>query len=290
LLKGQDVDCVAGARQDEQVEIFIFPGGGGKDEPGLIRFRAQSPEFLKFDVIKIGDWREWIEHNFDFEAIVNRAYRYIETVSPDRPLRLVGYSQGGQVAVATALALKKAGRLVSFVGLIDSGAQPIHQERSVLKFTSAVLKKHLGPYVSARIRGSRDVYYRGYLRVLILHLLWGILHSALRRKVLSATARHIGVLFRPRSAVRLEQFIRMRLFLEMWEGWVLRNRVTQPLDVPVVLFRSQKLDDDLGWKPFCSDLTVVPVSGDHSTIFDEHLDELIAKFTTAVAEKKSIVH
>lgn len=284
LLNGQNAECVAGSRHGEQVQIFLFPGGGGKDEPGLIRFRAHSPESLEFDVVNIGDWREWIEYNFDFEEIVERACRHIETVSPDGPLRLAGYSQGGQLAVATALALKSGGRAVSFVGLIDSGAQLTDPRPSVLKVMYAVLKKHLRPYVSARIRGARDVYYRGYLRVIILHLLWTIQHSALRRKVLSVTGRHMGVLVRARSSIRLDQFIRTRLFFEMWDGWVSRNGITRLRDVPVVLFRSQKLDDDLGWKAFCSDLRVVPIHGDHNTMFEaEHLDELTAKFVAAAA-------
>lgn len=283
LLKGQDVECV-GVQHDEQVNIFLFPGGGGKDEPGLIRFRARAPESLKFDVVSTGDWREWIAHESDFQAIVDHACRYIETTSPDGPLRLAAYSQGGQIAVATALALRRRGRSVSFVGLIDSGAQAALQDVSFLKVTFAVLRKHLRPYIVARIRRARDVYTPGFLRLLILHFAWGIQPRALRRKVLSVAGRRMGVLFRTRKGIRLQQFIRMRLFSEMWEGWASRNRATQPLDAPVVLFRCQKLDDDLGWKAFCSNLSVVPISGDHNTIFEEHLDELVEKFAAAAAK------
>ena len=283
LLNGRDADGLD-AHHDEQFNIFLFPGGGGQDEPGLIRFRTRAPDSLKFDVVSIGDWREWVAHDSDFEAIVDRACRYVETTSPDGALRLAAYSQGGQIAVATALALRRRGRSVSFVGLIDSGAQAAHQDASLLKGTFTVLRRHLRPYIAARIRVARDVYTPGFLRVLILHFAWGIQPRALRRKALSFASQHAGMLFRTRKGIRLQRFIRMRLFSELWEGWASRNSATQPLDAPVVLFRCQKLDDDLGWKAFCSNLTVVPVSGDHNTIFEEHLDELVEKFATAVAE------
>ena len=87
--------------------IFLFPGGGGRDERSLIRFRDQSPSTLNFEVVRIGEWRDWIEQDLDFDQLAARACRHIETLSAEGPVRVAGYSQGGQLAYACALALER---------------------------------------------------------------------------------------------------------------------------------------------------------------------------------------
>jgi thioesterase domain-containing protein len=108
--------------------------------------------------------------------------------------------------------------------------------------------------------------------------------------MLSLIAHHGSGLFRGRNGVRLEQIIRRRLFWEMWNAWVSQTG-DQLLHAPVVLFRSEKRHDDLGWGAFCADLRVIPVGGDHYTMFQgEHLGELIAKFVAVLEETQANNH
>jgi len=91
------------------------------------------------------------------------------------------------------------------------------------------------------------------------------------------------VLFRGAGGVRLNNYIQMRLFAELWDDWFAQSH-SRPLDSRVFLFRSDcPGPPNRGWKGCCSDLTVIPVAGDHHTMFDaEHLEGLVTRFVTAV--------
>jgi thioesterase domain-containing protein len=94
----------------------------------------------------------------------------------------------------------------------------------------------------------------------------------------------IGVLFRGRGGVRLNNYIQMRLMAELSGAWFAQNCRSQPLDSPVFLFRCGALGpSDRGWTGYCSDLTTIPIAGDHLTLFDaEHLEGLVTRFIAAV--------
>jgi thioesterase domain-containing protein/acyl carrier protein len=253
LLNNQFTDVPANARQAQKALIFLFPAGGGHMGPGLIRFREQCATTLNFEIVRSGDWRDWIKHDFDFDKLATRACSHIETIQAEGPVRLVGYSLGGPLAYVSALTLSRAGRRVEFVGLLDSGVR-----------MNNMPNRH---YKSARVR--------------LVHAHWRQCCGPVeRRKLLTLLAQN-DVLFRGAGGVRLNKYIQMRLFAELWDDWFAKNGRSQRLDAPVFLFRSD-CPGPRGWKDCCSDLTVIPVAGDHFTMFDmEHLEGLVTSFVTA---------
>jgi len=103
------------------------------------------------------------------------------------------------------------------------------------------------------------------------------------RKLHLLISRLGRVLFHGPGGVRLDLIIQIQLFSEMWTDW-LQNGSSKSLQSPVFLFRSEISGTrDYGWGDYCSNLMVVPVAGDHYTMFDaEHLDELVTRFVAAV--------
>jgi thioesterase domain-containing protein/acyl carrier protein len=288
LLGGYSTHNQPPSQRDTQPPIFFFPGAGGRDEPALVRFRSQCPESVHFDIVSIGDWREWIKH--DFEVIVDRICQHIKAVASDGPIWLVGYSQGGQAAFATAVALERLGHSVRFVGLIDSSMHGRPSYTSEITSVFNVLKwlELLRPYASASIRGRSYNSPPGYLRARAINWIWQLKGgTAQRRKRLSLIARCGGLLFCGRGGVMLDAWIGMRLFNEMWADWVIQKGDSLLLHAPVVLFRSEVPGtQDLGWAPLCPNFQVALVRGDHHTMFKgEHLETLIAQLVAVLAQQ-----
>jgi thioesterase domain-containing protein/acyl carrier protein len=280
LLNNQRTEAAVPAPLTKEALIFLFPGGGGRDERSLIRFRDQSAASLNFEVVAFGDWRDWVEQDLDFEKLAARARQHIESVQTEGPVHLAGYSQGGQLAFATALALERAGRPVEFVGLLDSIAH-----RPAPPETGGRLRRawRMGSrYIGAAIRRT-NVNHKD-TRIRLVRALWRLCRGpAERRKLLMRVAR-LDALFRGAGGVRLNGYIQMHLFAELWRAWFAQGRYSQPLHSPVFLFRSEDPGlPDRGWAACCTDLTVVPVGGHHLTIFDaEHLQGLVSRFVAAV--------
>jgi thioesterase domain-containing protein/acyl carrier protein len=285
LLDSQRSSGPADTRRCNGAAIFLVPGGGGRDEPSLIRFRDQSAPTLTFEVVRIGEWRDWIEHDLDFAGLIARACRHIEAVGTEGPLQLAGYSQGGQLAYATALALSRAGRSVGFVGLLDSTSDdPSGQASPKTSILSGVLRL-ASRYIGATVRGLKDLYHSGGVRIRVVFTLWRLCRGpAERRKLLMFIVRFGRPLFRGPGGVKLDLKIQMKLFSEMWGAWFAKNAPAHSLHSPVFLFRSgDPGTPDRGWQSCCSDLTVVPVAGTHHTIFDaEYVSGLITRFGAAV--------
>lgn len=268
--------------QDSEAAIFLFPGAGGRDEPSLARFRDQSAPTLTFDVIRVGEWRDWIGHDLDFDGLVARACRHIEAAGTEGPLQLAGYSQGGQLAYATALALSRAGRSVRFVGLLDSASDVPSQQASLKISGLSDALRLASQYIGATVRDRKD---SGDARMRVVFGLWRLCRGpAQRRTLLMFIARFGRLLFHGPGGVRLDLFIQMKLFSELWGAWFAKNAQAHSLHSPVFLFRSSDPGiPDLGWQAYSSDLTIVPVAGSHHTMFDaENMCGLITRFAAAV--------
>jgi thioesterase domain-containing protein/acyl carrier protein len=284
LLNGDYRESSAKNRPNKRVPIFLFPGAGGRDEQALIRFRTHSAQIATFEVVRIGDWREWIEQDLDFEKIVSRVCQHIKEIVTEGPLLLAGYSQGGQLAYATALALERIGRRVTFVGFLDSAPrgptldQP--PKNGLVKSVTDWLRV-AKQVIAAKISNKSP----GEGRIRVIALLWPLRQEPdERRKLLTRVTRFDHMLCRGMGGVRVDVFIQMRLFWELWTTWLEKNAPPQLLRAPTFLFRSEGPGSpSLGWEAYCSDLTIVTVPGDHHTMFDmEHLDELIDQFIAAV--------
>jgi thioesterase domain-containing protein/acyl carrier protein len=279
--------------------IFMFPGGGGRDGPHLIRFRAQCASDLAFEVISIGSWRDWIEHDLDFDSLARRARQQIENIAADGPLRISASSQGGQLAFATALALSQAGRRIEFVGLLDAsldgaslgGASRAAGSGPKWRTGASGGVWRIGRQSFFEMLGQKNSRRDGSMRVRAFRGLWLRCRGPLeRRRLLRLVARFGRALFQGPGGVRLDLAIQIALFQSMSNAWFEQKRLTARLDWPVFLFRSDDPGDpDLGWGSVCSNLKMVPVGGDHHSMFDpEHLNGLVTQFEAAFRQTNSV--
>lgn len=80
--------------------------------------------------------------------------------------------------------------------------------------------------------------------------------------------------------------------MQLTVDWRRRLPAIPKLPVPITLFRSSegatRADRIAAWKQYSSMVTVVPIGGDHFTMFDPpHLAELCARFKEACAVEKA---
>jgi thioesterase domain-containing protein/acyl carrier protein len=275
--------------------IFMFPGGRD-DGPGVARFRARCASDLAFEVVSSGNWRDWVEQNFDFDSLARRACEHIENIAAEGPLLISAYSQGGQLAFASALALSKAGRRIEFVGLLDTvlkGPSIVTRERSGPERYKGVLGGVLwlgARWFSGTILGKKNGR-DGSTRMRAFWGLWARCRGPVeRRRLLRLITRFGRLLFRGPGGVRLDMLIQMMLWESMWSAWIEQQRLQAPFDWPVFLFRSHDPGEpDLGWGLVFSNLKIVPVDGGHQSMFDaEHLNGLVMKFEAAFRQTNSV--
>ncbi len=264
--------------KDARRPLFLLPGVG-KDEPRLVRFRATCAPELRVIPIDYGDWPDWIAPGFEFTAVLTRIVAAIEAEAPDGPIRFAGYSLGGKIAYAVALALLSAGRTIDFLGILDtdiSSDEPAPGRWQ--RFTAA-----------AR-RGESLSGIASYLSR------W--LSNAPRPLALWLVLRVCRARLPGDFGFYLHWHIRRRALSHLVKTWWAQIASPLPqLCVPATLFRSMEhraeAPADLGWRRICPDITTVAVGGDHYTMFDPpNLEPLCASFTaslkqTAVATARS---
>jgi thioesterase domain-containing protein len=93
-----------------------------------------------------------------------------------------------------------------------------------------------------------------------------------------------------RLRYHLDNHMRREQQLALAQSWqtVLAARHSS---VPTILFRSDahgaEFSENLGWRTLCSDLTIVPVSGDHHSMFDPpNVAMLCDRFLSTAATQK----
>lgn len=284
-------------RPEDDNLVFLVAGCGGRDQTGLVRLRARCTPVLRFELLRLGDWRDWVEHDLTFGDLVARAVSQIEARVPEGPLRLSGYSQGGQLAYAAALALSHAGRAVHFLGLLDTQYGPgtmrsIGQPKVVTSITASFIAGAIDfatrayRYIKRNLGGANGPPRPALHQDLVFKLWrsWRRLPGS--RALLRFIARHGGMLFRGPGGVHLDITFQMHVFFMMWQAWCEEANLEPPMQSPVFLFRTTDPGEpDLGWAECCANLKIIPVSGGHLTLFDpEHLDNLATQFTAAMQQ------
>jgi acyl-coenzyme A synthetase/AMP-(fatty) acid ligase/thioesterase domain-containing protein/acyl carrier protein len=257
---------------DERRPLFLLPGVGN-DEPRLVRFRAGCAPQLRIVPIDYGDWPEWIAPGFDFTALVARVVTAITAQSPDGPIFLAGYSLGGKIAYAAAIALSSVGRTIGFLGILDTDISRDTVEAAPgawQRFTAAVRRGQGAERVASYL--SRPLTNPPRL-------------AALRLAVRLCSTRLPGDF-----GFYLHWHIRRHLLTGLVTRWWMQMVLPlQQLNAPAVLFRSNEhradAPNDLGWHAVCPNVTPVLVGGDHGTMFDlPDLESLCARFTAAALE------
>jgi thioesterase domain-containing protein len=267
----QRLDLVS-THADDRPTVFLFPGGYGFD-PRLAHFSAGCSHDLRIIGISYPDWRELVQSELTFEGIVAQVTGYIADQAPSGPLIFVGHSWGGLVAYAAGLAFSIKGRPISFLGMLDTDANISFLRRAL-------------PPLARWTRVVRDFWsgeWRGLLRRIFPVSLFA-----------RPSTRRLLRLIAPLRQFRLpilidyhfQQLLNYSLRADLTKRW--RSAVSEtPLSTPCFVFRAEDhtpdAPNDLGWGRFCTNLTVVPVSGGHLTMFDDlNRTLLCAHFIQAV--------
>ena len=259
-------------RSDIDRPLFLLPGLA-KDEPRLVRFRVACAPQLRIVTIDYGDWPEWIAPGFDLTAIVTRIVAAIETEAPDGPIFLGGYSAGGKIAYAVAIALLAVGRSIGFLGILDADisrdwaeADPGMWQRFIEQVRRGQGTERLASYVSR------------------------LLTNPSRPSQLRLAARFCRSRLSGDFGFYLHWHIRMHILKHLVEAWWAQMTPPLPqLRVPAVLFRCTQPRDnaseDLGWREICPNVTIVAVGGHHFTMFEPpNLEPLCAHFAASALE------
>jgi thioesterase domain-containing protein/acyl carrier protein len=277
LLAGDYRKASLPSRPLTQTPIFLFGGGGGADGPGLIRFREQAAPRLAFEVVQIDKWHDWVDHGLKFEDLATRAAQYVNEKAPQGPIRLAGYSQGGQLAYATALTLEDMGRVVDLVFLLDTSADVIYRTSASNPniFSGAII--FCRDYIVAKIRGGNFFPPRHKL----FHFAAWLWEHRGGPELITMVVRFKRAVLPGGNRIRGDNFIQIRVFARLWGDWTEKNKARVLHRTTVVLFRSEDPGSpDLGWKTYCSNLTVIPVKGDHHSMLTS--EGLIGHFITEV--------
>jgi acyl-coenzyme A synthetase/AMP-(fatty) acid ligase/thioesterase domain-containing protein/acyl carrier protein len=255
---------------DARRPLFLLPGVG-KDEPRLVRFRAACARDLHIEPIDYGDWPEWLAPGFDLTQIVAQIVAAIEAEAPDGPIFLAGYSLGGEIAYAVAMALSSVGRTIAFLGVLDTNISTDEPTSGRWQRVTAAVR-----------RGESASVIASYLSRWFSHLSGPL---RLRLIVRFCRARLPGDL-----GFYLHWHIRRSVLTHLVKTWWTQIPSPIPqLHVPATLFRSTKhradASDDLGWREICPNIAVIPVDGDHYTMLETpNLEELSARFTTSILD------
>ena len=260
--------------------VFLVPGQGGED-PRLARFMLGCESGVHVTPISYPDWTKMVGADFDIDSLVAHVAGQIQAYAPSGPLMLAGYSLGGHIAYLAAQTLLSAGRSICFLGILDTGTEPIF----IPHFKGMQrLYNHLRTLMNA-IRGRNvDGALAGYTA--------RRLTSAHRRWILRIAVRFAHVRLPVRISYQLSHHLQKELQRELVQSWLLRAvSITGQLDVPTVVFRSDHEggdeSDDLGWRKRCSNLTIMPISGSHLTMFEQpNLDILCGRFVSTLPLKQ----
>jgi amino acid adenylation domain-containing protein len=260
--------------------VFLVPGQGGED-PRLARFMLGCASGVHVTPVSYPDWTKMVGADFGIDSLVTHVADQIQAYAPSGPLMLAGYSLGGHIAYLVAQTLLSAGRSICFLGILDTGTEPIFLPH--FKGMQR-LYNHLRTLMNA-VRGRNvDGAVAGYTA--------RRLTSDHRRWILRIAARFAHVRLPVRISYQLSHHLQKELQRELVQSWLVRAvSLTGQLDVPTVVFRSDHdrgdYPDDLGWRKRCSNLTIMPVSGSHLTMFEQpNLDILCGRFISTLPLKQ----
>lgn len=267
-------DVPAGPPIDARPTVFLMPGLDD-DEQRLARFRVALRQQVRFVLATYPDWPEMLRPGWGLADLIGCVAEQVRVQAAGAPVLLTGYSFGGEVAFWVACRLRGQGYPVRWLGILDTDITRVPPPPS-------------GGPVARLKRYAREM--AADIRSEGVHKSAGLLAAKLARQ--GRGPLRLGNPGRwsrwmpARTAFWFHRRTRSVLRIEALWAWLAAG--AQPtLPVPVSLFRSQAgagiSPPDLGWAPRCPALTIVPVSGNHHTLFDSpHREILYARYAETV--------
>jgi thioesterase domain-containing protein len=225
--------------------LFLLPGLGGDQK--LLKNIGQVVH------IHYLDWTDLIQESSGFEALFIHVKSQIDARLPTGPVHLAGFSVGGPLAYACALAFQAEGREVASMAILDASASDapvpvpfrVRLRDRALQFASFNVPAGVASIVGKAMarQPARPLLHR--LR----------------------PYRNVALPFGYQHQLHLK--VTMQMLLPMfWPWWIELTRTAPPVTAPTYVFRSQdhapSEPEDLGWSRYCSHVKVVRVPGSHS--------------------------
>jgi pimeloyl-ACP methyl ester carboxylesterase len=236
---------------------------------------------LVFDLVPIGRWYDWLNQGLKFEDLAMRAAQYIHEKLPQGPISLAGYSQGGQLAYVTALELENKGRVVEFLCLLDSDSKTVYPTSTTKPGIVLGVFTLCRRYIVTKIRGGNLFPSRHKL----FHFAGWLWEQRGGPQLVMMGLQFKRTVLPGGNRVRGDNFIQLRIFAKMWSDWTEGNKRRILHKTRVFLFRSEEPGSpDLGWRARCSNITVVPIKGDHHSMLSS--ERLISQLVAEVGDVK----
>jgi thioesterase domain-containing protein len=261
----------------EPTEVLVFPGLGG-DHRELAALRTGCAPAVRCVTVDFPDWTEIYTKPMDLDGLIAHCVARVNELAPRGRLRLAGYSFGGTMAYAVAVALAESGRDIARLGLLDSPAKPFVATKP--------------PSVRGRWRRFEAAVRKGETHGEIAGTISGLVMRTGNARMLLA----LGSLRRFRLPFDMQEHLNKPITCRLREKLLLdlidRMQSPQPkLDVPAVVFRSTRQHEveaapDLGWSKHLSSLEIVNLPGDHHTVIkSENIARLCKAFVDEMTDR-----
>jgi thioesterase domain-containing protein len=229
--------------------LFLLPGLGGNQ-----KLFQDVPQVIPVEYL---DWTDSIQPGFAMATLFDHVKSQIEARLPVGPLHLAGYSIGGPLTYACALAFQAHGRHVLSVSILDANAGDAPVALPLRSRIRARMERLSSFDLPA---GLASVLAKILIRPPALPLLQRLQHY-----------RNQSLPFGFDREIHLK--LTMQLLMPMfWPWWLALTESAPPLTAPTYVFRSQEHEpfepEDLGWGQYCSNVTVIRVPGSHLGMLD----------------------
>lgn len=231
--------------------VYLLPGISG-DTPGLARFRSWFGRRLAVELVDLPSLDAPATLLASVAATAQFVADAITLRQPQGPIRLAGYSFGGSVAFEAARLLSANGRVIEFLGILDT------------PFGAAALGIHPAHAFSRRWRWLAHRTVMPLLMIAPIHRLSQI----------------IVALLPPKRARAARQFFTARFRNEVRNRWQPQAIDCSAFVAASTQFEAKHLPI---WQRLLPNASVVRLPGTHVAIFSgETLDRLATAFEAAL--------
>ncbi len=257
---------------DRRPVVFVLPGAGGSDI-SLGEFVLACDPVLDLRILDYPDWHDLCDPGVTFQAWVDNLANLVVDVVPSGDINLTGYSLGSDVAYELAQNLRRRGRRIGFLGIIDMEAPSTRGGKASFADQFKGIAKKIGRIVHEREVGLAVMTNTlGGVPPRYLPLLPGLLSLGSRERRESIEGRMV-----------------VTVSMTLRKQWLRIASSYAPLEAPTLLFRVKPgtLDEGRfdGWWERCADVRPVQVDGNHFTILaHENVQSFVETYLDATRD------